>query len=170
MNPAMSLAAAAALLCAGSAFAVETGTLSRADSLREKPYTDAKVTAPLASGAKVEILQRNGGWYQVKAGTRTGWVRLLSVRRAGTTSGSTATGIAGVASGRTGTGTVVSTTGVRGLDSAELKTAAYDAAQVAQAEKYRVSATDAAAFAAQGKLKTQTVAMLPEPDKKKKKK
>lgn len=167
MRTGLSLAAFAALLVAGTAFGAETGTLSRAESLREKPFADAKVTAPVASGAKVEILGRDGGWYQVKSGTATGWVRLLSVRRATATTSTTA-GLASVASGRTATGGVVTTTGVRGLDNAELKTAAFDATQVTAAEKNRVSAKDALAFAAQGKLQAQKVEMLPEPAKKKK--
>lgn len=159
---------AIAALAAGVAQAADPGTLSRAESLREKPFADAKVLAPLASGAKVDIVSRNGGWYQVKSGTKTGWVRMLSVRRATATKTTSVAGVAGVASGRTGTGAVVTTTGVRGLDSGELTAATFDEVQVAQAEKYRVTGADAAAFAKQGGLVAIDAPALPAPKKKKK--
>lgn len=168
MKPVTRLAAAiglGALLASGQLLAagLGSGTLTRAESLREKPFADAKVLAPAAAGAKVDVLVRNGGWYQVKAGTKTGWVRMLSVRRSTGATTTTAAGIAGVASGRTGTGKVVSTTGVRGLDSAELATATFNEEQVAKAEKNRVSRKDAEAFAKAGKLTVRDVAPLPAP-------
>lgn len=167
MTPVTRLAAAiglGALLASGQLLAagLGSGTLTRAESLREKPFADARVLAPAAAGAKVDVLVREGGWYQVKAGTKTGWVRMLSVRRS-TAATTTAAGIAGVASGRTGTGKVVSTTGVRGLDSAELATATFNEEQVAKAEKNRVNRKDAEAFAKAGKLTVRDVAPLPAP-------
>ncbi|MFZ5722589.1 MAG: SH3 domain-containing protein [Pseudomonadota bacterium] len=148
------------------AMAADPGTLNRAETLREKPFADAKSVAALATGAKVDILTRNGGWYQVKSGTKTGWVRMLSVRRAAATSSASVTGIAGVASGRTGTGKVVTTTGVRGLGDGELTAAAFNETQIAQAEKYRVTRKDADAFAKQGGLVAIDAPALPAPKKK----
>ena len=153
-----------ALLASGSALAVDTGTLTRAETLRDKPYVDGKTVAAAAAGTKVEIVTRNGGWYQVKSAGKTGWVRMLSVRRSAAASTSIA-GIAGVASGRTGTGSVVTTTGVRGLDSEELNTAVFDEAQVAQAEKFRVSRKDAEAFARLAKITPRNAQPLPAPAK-----
>lgn len=158
-------AALAALLAAGTAHAADAGTLTRADSLRGKPFADAKVVAPAAAGTKVEIVSRSGGWYQVKAGKHTGWVRMLSVRRSAAAT-TTAQGIAGVASGRTGTGTVVTTTGIRGLDSQALESAAFDEARVAQAESLRVSRADAEASARQAGLVVRDIPVLPAPKKK----
>jgi len=154
-----------ALLIAGHALAADTGTLTRAETLREKPFADAKMLAAAAAGTKVAIVTRNGGWYQVKAGGKTGWGRMLSVRRSAAAAGPSVAGIADVASGRTGTGKVVTTTGVRGLDAGDLDTATFDAAQVAQAEKYRVSRQDAAAFAKLGKLTLRDAQPLPAPAK-----
>lgn len=153
-------------MAAGVAAAADTGTLTRAETLRLKPFADAAAVAPAASGAKVDILARNGGWYQVKSAGKTGWVRMLSVRRSAAASGSSVAGIAGVVSGRTGTGKVTTTTGVRGLDTEDLTTAAFDEAQIAKAEQYRVSRKDADAFAKQGKLTTRDAAPLPAPAKK----
>lgn len=141
----------------------DPGTLGRADSLRAKPFADAKEVVKLPAGAKVDIVSRNGGWYQVKSGTRTGWVRMLSVRRATSPAGSNIAGLASVASGRAGTGTVSTTTGIRGLDSAELATASFNEVQVAKAETYRTSRADADAFARAAKLTVRNVAPLPAP-------
>lgn len=167
MKTSRTLLLLALLAGAGTAAGAETGTLTRAESLRDKPFADAKVLAPATAGARVEILARNGGWYQVRAGGKTGWVRMLSVRKQASAPAATVAGVAGVASGRTGTGKVVTTTGVRGLGGDELTAATFDEAQVALAEKQRVSRADAAAFASAGGLVTHTVANLPEPKKKK---
>lgn len=155
------------LLLAASplALAADPATMSRADSLRATPFADGKVVAPLAAGAKLDIVTRQGGWYQVKAGGKTGWVRMLSVRRAQAATGSNLKGLASVASGRAGTGTVSTTTGVRGLDAQELATAEFNEAEVAQAEKYRTGAATAAAFAKAGKLVVRDVQPLPAPAK-----
>lgn len=149
------------------ALAADTGTLTRAETLRLKPFADAKVVAPAASGSKVDIITRSGGWYQVRTGSKTGWVRMLSVRRNAAATGSSITGIAGVASGRTGTGRVTTTTGVRGLDAEDLATATFDAVQVAKAEGYRVSRKNADAFAKQAGLTVRNVQPLPAPVQKK---
>lgn len=142
--------------------AADAGTLGRADALREKPFADARVVQSLAAGTKVDIVSRNGGWYQVKAGKRSGWVRMLSVRRSAA-AGNDIAGLAKVASGRAGTGTVSTTTGVRGLDAEVLATATFSEAQVAKAEGYRVSRADAQAFAKAGKLVVRNVQPLPAP-------
>lgn len=158
---------AAVSLASSVALAADPGTLTKAETLRAKPFADAAAVTALASGAKVDIVTRNGAWYQVKAGTKTGWVRMLSVRRGATTaSGSSIAGIANVASGRTGTGKVTTTTGVRGLDEQELDTATFDEAQIKKAEAYRVSRKDADAFAKLGKLTLRDVQPLPAPVKK----
>lgn len=155
----------AAMLASGTVQAADSGTLTRAESLREKPFADAKVLAPVATGSKVDIITRNGGWYQIKTAGKTGWVRMLSVRRGAAATTSLA-GIASMASGRAGTGKVVTTTGVRGLDAQELSSATFNEAQVAQAEKYRVSGETAHAFAKLGKLTVRDAAPLPAPAKK----
>lgn len=162
---AVSLALATGM-SASLAVAVDTGTLTRAETLRIKPFADAKAVVQAKAGAKVDIVTRNGGWYQVKSAGKTGWVRMLSVRRSAAAPGSSIAGLAGVASGRTGTGTVTTTTGVRGLDTEELKAATFDEAQVARAESYRVSRKDAEAYAKLAKLTTRNAAPLPAPVKK----
>ena len=78
-----SLLVLAMLLAIPLAGAAETAQVSKGDSLREKPFADAKVLTNLTAGQKVDILKREGAWYQVKADGKTGWVRMLSLRRTG---------------------------------------------------------------------------------------
>ncbi len=154
----------ALLLLFTPCLAAETGTLLKADPLRAEPFGDAKTLATLAVGDKVEILKKEGGWLQVKAKKGTGWVRMLSVRRGETAQKpGAATGVLSLASGRAGTGKVVATTGIRGLNEEELKTATFNEVELKLAESYGTSKADAKKFAAQGKLSARPIDYLPAP-------
>lgn len=149
-------------LHAGMAWAAdEAGMMSKSDALRAEPYVDAKSLKTLAAGEKLEILGRQGGWYKIRSGKVNGWVRMLSVRKGGAQKGGAASGLLALASGRGATGKVVATTGVRGLNEEELKSAVFNEAEVARAESYTVSRADAAAFARQGKLTARAFDYLP---------
>lgn len=158
----------AALLLLPGLAAAETGTLLKDDSLRQQPYSDAQSLASVKRGEKVQILAKQGAWLQIKTAQASGWVRLLSVRRGSTTPGNEAASVLAVASGRAGTGQVVSTTGVRGLSAEELKSASFNAAEIAQLEANGISAEQAQQFATEGGLKPRKLAMLPDPAKEKK--
>lgn len=152
------------LLAAHAAWAAETGTLLKADELKAEPFRDAKTLATLASGGKVDILGKDGGWYKVKSAMGSGWVRMLSIRKGDARKGGNeAAGLLSVASGRAGTGKVVATTGIRGLNEEELKTAKFNEKEVKLAESYATSRADAQKFATQGKLAARQVGYLPEP-------
>ena len=166
MNMARSLALllAAFLLAGGTALAGEAGTALKADDLKAEPFRDAKTIGSLTSGDSVEILKRQGGWFQVKSVKGDGWVRMLSVRRGEARKGSgDAAGLLGLASGRAGTGRVVATTGIRGLSEEELKAAKYDEAELKKAESFATSRGDAQKFAAAGKLAARKVEYLSAP-------
>jgi uncharacterized protein YgiM (DUF1202 family) len=157
---------ACAALWAGGAGAQETGTALKPDDIKAEPFKDAQTLGKIAKGDKVEIVARQSGWLQVKAGSKKGWVRMLSVRRGEAGSKDAAkeiNGVAGLATGRAGTGEVVSSTGVRGLSEEELKEAKFDEAQIAKAESNAVGASVAKTFSDQGKLAAQKVPFLPEP-------
>lgn len=143
------------LLCAA-----EPAQISRNDSLRDKPFTNAKVVAPLKSGQSVDIQKREGAWYLLKVGNATGWAPMLSVRRTATAATASAGSLSQTASGRAATGKVVATTGVRGLGEENLKEAAFSEAAIAAAEQYRVTAPVAAQFAAAAGLKPRSVPAL----------
>lgn len=150
------------MLTMQAAFATETGTAIKAETMRTEPFGDAKSLGTLAAGEKVSILKKDGGWLKVKSGKRSGWVRLLSIRKGAAPKASgSSSGLLGLASGRAGTGKVVATTGVRGLNEEELKSAKFDEKQLKLAESYATGRADAQRFASQAKLKAQKFEYLP---------
>lgn len=161
------ITAVLALLIAQIAWAGDSGTALKADTLRAEPFADAKETAKLATGDKVEILNKNGGWLQVKSAKGSGWVRMLSIRKGeARKGGSDVSGLSGLASGRAGTGKIVATTGIRGLNEEELKTAKFNEEELKRAESYATGKSEAAKFAAQGKLAARTFDYLAAPNQK----
>lgn len=159
------LMSAVCLACwVAPAGANEAGSALKADDLRAEPFADAKTVGKVAKGDALTIVTRQGGWYQVKAGATTGWVRMLSVRRGEGGKASAVDEIAGAAGAATGRskGQVVSTTGVRGLSEADLKQAKFNEAEIAKAEGHRASADDAKSFAGQAGLQPRQMAFLGE--------
>jgi hypothetical protein len=153
------------LLPLSTAGAADPGTALKADELKAEPFRDAKTLGSLASGEKVEILDRQGGWFHVSSAKGRGWVRMLSIRRGDPRKGAgDAAGVFGLASGRAGTGQVVATTGIRGLSEEQLKAARYNEAELRKAESFATSRAEAQKFAAAGKLVPRTVADLPSPE------
>ncbi len=140
------------------ALAGEAGTALKADSVRAEPYADAKSTGNLSKGDSVEILSKKGAWLQIKSKNSAGWVRLLSVKRGGASSGNALGGAIDVASGRAGTGKVVSTTGIRGLSAEELKSAKFNEEEMKKMESYTTSASDGEKFASAGGLSKSSLA------------
>jgi Bacterial SH3 domain len=151
-----------ALLLPGVSPAAETGSALKADILRAEPYTDAQKTGDLARGDKLEILSKKGAWLQVKTSKASGWVRLLSVKRGAASGGNEAAGVLDVATGRAGTGQVVATTGVRGLNEEELKSAKYNGAEVKKLESYTQTSAQGRQFAVSGGLQAVPFDYLPE--------
>lgn len=138
----------------------EPATVIRATELRGAPATDAAVLASLAENAKVEALERKGGWTRVKAeGGREGWVRMLTLRHAG--GGEARQGDSGIVQllnvARAGTSGTQVTTGVRGLDAEQLANARPNAAELKKMQGYAASREAAAGFAASGKLQARRV-------------
>lgn len=142
----------------------ESGTMLKSDDIKAEPFRDAKTIATLATGDKVDILKKDGGWYQVKSAKGNGWVRMLSIRKGeAVKGGSSASGLLALGSGRAGTGKVVATTGIRGLNEEELKAAKFDEEELKRAESYAANKQAAAKFAAQGKLLARKFDYLPTP-------
>lgn len=153
----------ACLPFAAGAWAGEAGTMLKPDELKAAPFRDAKTVGKLASGDKLDILKQQSGWYQVKSAKASGWVRMLSVRRGAMRKGSAVSGLAGLASGRAGTGKVVASTGVRGLNEEDLKSAKFDEAETKKMEAHAVSKDAARKFASQAQLKSVKLDYLPKP-------
>jgi SH3 domain-containing protein len=138
----------------------EPATAIRATELRSAAASDAAVVAPLAEGAKVDTLERKGGWTRVRAqGGAEGWVRMLALRQAG--GGAAQQGDSGIAQllnvARSGTSGTQVTTGVRGLDAEQLANARPNAAELQKMQGYAASKDAAAGFAASGKLQSRSV-------------
>jgi hypothetical protein len=141
----------------------EPATMSRADRLLEKPFSDARVLGSLTGGQALDVVRRDGAWYQVKAAGKLGWVRMLNVRRTAGAAVASSGSLAQVATGRAGTGQIVATTGVRGLGEETLRAAPFNEAAVAAAERYRVSAADAERTARAAGVAPRQVPALPVP-------
>jgi hypothetical protein len=138
----------------------EPAKVSKVDKLREKPFIDGKVVLTLTVGQAVDIQKRQGSWYFVKVLNKTGWVPMLSVHRTQQAATVSSGSLTNTATGRSSSGGVVSTTGVRGLNEDNLKTASYSEEAVTTAEKNRVARDKTAAFASAGGLAAQTVPAL----------
>ena len=132
--------------------AAEKGVALKADKLLAEPFADAKQVGTVAKGDTVTIMTKKSGWYQVNAASAKGWIRMLSVRRGAGGKTSAAKDVAALSTGRAGTGQIVSTTGVRGLNVEELKSARFDENELKKAESFGVSKNDARAFAQKGGL------------------
>jgi hypothetical protein len=151
---------AALLLLAPALGLAEPASLIRDTELRSTPASDAAVVAPLAVNARVDALERKGGWTRVRAeGGHEGWVRMLALRYAGT--GEAKQGDSGVAQilnvARTGTSGTQVATGVRGLDAEQLAKAKPNEAALKKLQGYAASGEAAAGFAAQGKLESRKI-------------
>ena len=140
-------------------FAGQSGIALKLDSLRVEPFADAKIVGSLSKNDNVEILTKKGAWLQVKSKKSTGWVRLLSVKRGGTSSSGSS--ISDIASGRTGTGKVVSTTGIRGLSAEELKAAKFNEDEMKKLESHTLTPSDGQSFASAGGLNATKMTYLP---------
>ncbi len=146
---------------ARAGMAGEAGTALKADDIKAEPFRDAKTVGRLAAGGRVDIVKRDGGWFQISA-PKKGWVKMLSIRL-GTGTPATAvkpSGVAALASGRAGTGKVVASTGVRGLNEEDLKNAHFDEKELKLDESYAASRQDAEKFAAKARLKARRVDYL----------
>jgi Bacterial SH3 domain len=153
------------LAAVGVLLAGEAGVALKPAEIKAQPFRDAKSIGSLARGERIEIVQREGGWYRIKIGKLDGWVRMLSVRRGAARQQTTMTDdLLGLASGRAGTGKVVSTTGIRGLDEEDLRTAHFNASELKKVDGLAVTPAQAQAFAAAGKLAARRVDYLPEAD------
>lgn len=159
------LAATVFALAAQQALAAPA-TVLRNESLRAQASASAAAVATVQRGAQVQVLAKKGGWVQVRAAGKTGWVRLLSVRAgAGGLGGSGAGDLVGAATTRSDPNRVVAVAGLRGLNEEDLKKAEYDAAQVELLQRFSVSTAQASTHARSGGLVAARVADLPDPAK-----
>ncbi len=151
------------LLCAiaPAAWAGGYAYTVRATELKAKPYSDAQTLTSLPPRSKVEVLERQAGWTQVKSASFSGWVKMLSLQLEPNTQKRGDSGLGALfnvaSTGRSGS-TV--TTGIRGLSEEQLKEAKPNPQALQAAKRYAVSKQEAQRFAAEGKLQPQSVGYL----------
>lgn len=145
-EPQQIAAIATADAAAPAKMAPTPGTVVRATELKDKPAAEAKTLKQLAAKTTLTIVDRQGGWLRVTAQGQQGWVRLLHVSTqppgaAGKTSDLDAA--KRIATGRAGSGNIVATSGIRGLNEEQLRTAAANPEELKKLDRY--AATDAQA-------------------------
>jgi hypothetical protein len=150
-----------------AAFADETAYTVRATELKARPYTDAATLATLPQQSQVEIVTRHGSWNEVKAGGKTGWVKMLSLRLGSSAQHKTGdTGfraLFNVAS--TGSSGSTMTTGVRGLSEENLRNPHPNPHDLQELHGFEVSKAQAQQFARAGNLTAEKMDFLPAPAK-----
>jgi hypothetical protein len=128
-----------------SAAEIQSGAMNADSSVLKEATVGASVLGQLSKGAAVNIIDRNGGWMKVQAGSTTGWVKAIVVKRDVKSGG--ASDVAAVVSGRGATGQVVSTSGTRGLDAETLKSAKFNQTEIDALERQKVDKATAHEFA-----------------------
>lgn len=128
-------------------------------ALRAEPSTSAASVGQVSKQAQVQVLERQGGWYQVQTSNgQRGWLPLLSLRfakdaQAGRSDlgsllklGSQSSPASGVA------------TGIRGISDEELRSgSANTSATVHSLDAFAASPSQARSFAQQGGLRSQSL-------------
>ena len=121
------------------------------------PDFSTPTLATLKRDAPISVSGQQGLWFKVQLPSgKAGYVRVNDVRVAYAGKERQDSNLHALFAGKSGKGRVTETAGVRGLDESDLKSAAYDAAQLAKLDSYRVAPDAAASQAhAQGLSDTQ---------------
>lgn len=139
------------------------GVMLRDDALRANPDASAPALLQLRKGANLRLLKGEGGWNQVYAEGRTGWVRILSMRVEAKTDVDMGA-LAGL-NKESDPGRVVAVAGGRGLNKVELRSARFDEAELALLDAYLIRRDEAEAYARGAGLARRSLDYLPAPDR-----
>jgi len=140
--------------------ALDTGTTVVTTVLRQTPEYTAAVLGTLPRGTPLQILKRDGSWFQVRPAGKDasgGWVRMFDIRLQAARKSSRGGGLSRLFSffrrdrGAPRKG-VTSTIGIRGLGASDLQTARPNRRELARMDAYRSSGPRAIGFAVQGRL------------------
>ncbi|MGM0594369.1 MAG: SH3 domain-containing protein [Pseudomonadota bacterium] len=145
-------------------------TVLRDTTLRAEPFSDAAEVTTLKARSKLTVLQRKGGWYQIRDGRQhSGWLRMSRIRfgEAGASSDNGSSGVGQtmrfLTTGRSGASGTTVATGIRGLDAADVANAAPDHQAVERLNRYRVDPSEAKLAAQRAGLHSRKVSYLKEP-------
>jgi len=147
---------------AATKMAPTPGTVVRATELKDKPAAEAKTLKQLAAKSAVTIVDRQGGWLRVTVQGQQGWVRLLHVSTqpagAGGGKANDLEAAKRIATGRAGGGNIVATSGIRGLNEEQLRTAAANPAELKRLDGYAATEAQASDYARKHGLAPRRVA------------
>jgi uncharacterized protein YgiM (DUF1202 family) len=149
----------ASLALVGGVALAESASLNRPSPLQSQPQADASALGELSKGAKVEVLSRAGGWFEVRtAEGKKGWVRMLDLRLEG---GAAAVSTQGLDLGKLiaigGSKKQTVTTGVRGMDKEDLANATPNADEFEKTKGNAVNRDAAQAFARKSGFSAQQI-------------
>ncbi len=145
--------------------AEQVATILQQTSLQAEPYSDARTLITVKTGQQVKVIQRKGGWYQVRSGYQSGWLR-MSHLRLGTASGSSSAGngisetLRFLNTGRSGSSGVTVATGIRGLDAADMANARPNHGAVKKLDRFQSKPKQVEKFARSAQLKTQPLGYM----------
>jgi hypothetical protein len=158
------LAAACTML---PAHAQQSPSTNRATEMRQYPEDSSSLIRTLPDKTAVQVMDRRGAWSRVRAGSETGWVRMIHLR-GGTVVESESTSGGGFfaafnrllggdrSSGRAQSATV----GVRGFSREDVERANFNPAEFDKLKRFQVTESDAQRFASQGRLAFRRIAYL----------
>ncbi len=143
----------------------QLATTLQTTELRSEPYSDARVVASLRAKQSVTVVQRKGGWYQVRSAGHSGWLRMSHIRFGdGATAKGDGSGLAQtlrfLSSGRSGASGVTVATGIRGLDAADVANARPNYQAIGRLNRYGVNTTALNKFARSARLKSQSLGYI----------
>ncbi len=143
--------------------AASPGQMTRDDTLRAGADAEAAAVGQIARGTSVDILARQGGWTQVGAAGKTGWVRILSVKALGGAGAGDVAGLVEATTTKRDPGKVVSVAGLRGLNEEELKQARFNPGELQRLEQFALPRGEAESFGRDAGLRPAKLGYLPKP-------
>ena len=142
----------------------QQATARQPTPLRQQPSPDAVILTELNKAEPLQVLTRQGGWYQVAPSTKPeGWVRLFALQFTKTIyrpDNQLQSDINGLVT--PGHNQVTSSTGVRGLDKVSIENAHPDFAALVLVQSFAQSKPVAQAFASEASLQVDPALRLSE--------
>lgn len=127
--------------------------------LFSEPNLASRTNTPLKKEQTVAIIQRMGGWYQIKLSQKTGWVKMFLLRFNAAPVRESKSGFSSlVSSTRKPHSDLTLTTGVRGINEKDLKSSKPDFDALKQLYLLQASANSSKTFAKDAGLKAKKVA------------
>ena len=135
----------------------EPATVVNKADLKAAPQFQSEVIQSLDKGQKVDILRRQRAWYLVNTMQLEGWVNMLSVRYEIERVNQRSTSLLSALGLKKGHDNITATTGVRGIDVADLTAAEPSFEGLLYAEKFKADEASARDYAQQIPLISQKI-------------